>query len=50
MVVDYFNKKYTKHLPVTHMNVKLEVEQPRYQEMMPEVVAVVEIDEEGDEE
>lgn len=48
MVVDYFNRKYTKHLPVTPLNVKLEVERPRYQEMEFEVSAVVEIDEEGE--
>ena len=46
MVVDYFNRKYIKHLPVTPLNVKLEVERPPYQEMDFEVRAVVEIDEE----
>lgn len=48
MVVDYFNRTHTKHLPVTHLNVKLEVVRPPYQEMEPEVHAIVEIDEEGE--
>lgn len=47
MIVDYFNKTYTEHLPVTKANVRIEVERGRYQECDPIIHAIIEIEEEG---
>ena len=47
MIVDYFNKTYTEHLPVTKANVRIEVERGRYQECDPIIHAIIDIEEEG---
>ena len=45
-IVDGFNRKNNKHMPITKANVKIEFEHKQYCE--PEARAVIEIDEEGD--
>lgn len=43
MIVDYFNKTYTEHLPVTKANVRIEVERGHHQECDYTIHAIIEI-------
>lgn len=43
MIVDYFNKTCTEHLPVTKANVRIEVERGLHQECDPTIHAIIEI-------
>ena len=42
MIVDYFNKKYTNHLPVTKSNVTIEFDKQPYCEPVAKAVVVIE--------
>ena len=46
MIVDDFNKKHNKHLPITKSNVTIEFDKQPYCE--PAVKAVITIEEEGE--
>lgn len=46
LIVDIFNKKHNKHLPITKSNVTIKLDKQPYDE--PTVKAVITIDEEGD--
>lgn len=43
MIVDYFNKTYIEHLPVTKANVRIEVERGHHQECDHTIHAIIEI-------
>ena len=47
IIADSFNNQQTKHLPITKANVRIDIERPRYQEVDPEIHAVIEIEEGG---
>jgi len=42
MIVDYFNKAHTDHLPVTKANVKIEFDHQPYCEPVAKAVVVIE--------